>query len=136
MKLQKISLLPAITLVRPQKEAPLLSPTETIIGCILFLLLIMKTKEFVQEIYREADFITTMMLSKEPMESLRDKKEFQSSLRIKEACSAFLNDEDVEPHVDKFLRKEVELKTYEEMEIWGKFTPPEQFIQYDDVDDK
>ena len=38
--------------------------------------------------------------------------------------------------MDKFLRKEVELKTYEEMEIWGKFTPPEQFIQYDDVDDK
>ena len=83
------------------------------------MLLRMKTKEFVQEIYREADFITTMMLSKEPMETLRDKKEFQSSLRIKEACSAFLNDEDVEPHVDKFLRKEVELKTYEEMEIWG-----------------
>ena len=100
------------------------------------MLLRMKTKEFVQEIYREADFITTMMLSKEPMETLRDKKEFQSSLRIKEACSAFLNDEDVDPHVDKFLRKEVELKTYEEMEIWGKFTPPEQFIQYDDVDDK
>ena len=94
------------------------------------------TKEFVKQIYRQADFITTMMLSKESMETLRDKKEFQSSLRIKEACSAFLNDEDVEPHVDKFLRKEVELKTYEEMEIWGKFTPPEQFIQYDDVYDK
>ena len=136
MKLQKNSSLLVIAQVRTKKEAPLLSLTETIIGRVLFLLLRMKTKEFVQEIYREADFITTMMLSTEPMETLRDKKEFQSSLRIKEACSAFLNDEDVEPHVDKFLRKEVELKTYEEMEIWGKFTPPEQFIQYDDVDDK
>ena len=136
MKPQKNSSLLVIAQVRTQKEAPLLSLSETIITRVLFLLLRMKTKEFVQEIYREADFITTMMLSKEPMETLRDKKEFQSSLRIKEACSAFLNDEDVEPHVDKFLRKEVELKTYEEMEIWGKFTPPEQFIQYDDVDDK
>ena len=136
MKPQKNSLLLVIAQVSIQKEAPLLSFSETIITRVLFLLLRMKTKEFVQEIYREADFITTMMLSKEPMETLRDKKEFQSSLRIKEACSAFLNDEDVEPHVDKFLRKEVELKTYEEMEIWGKFTPPEQFIQYDDVDDK
>ena len=56
----------------------------------------------------------------------------QSLAAINKACSAFLNGQDTTPHVDKFLRRQLELDVYEELEIWGKFSPPPQIIEESD----
>lgn len=92
----------------------------------------MTEKELILEIYRETDFITEMMVSKNTLGLAEGMVEFKSAMSVKRACSAFLNGEDVSPYLAKFVRKEMELNTYEEMEIWGKFSPPDQIIKYDD----
>ena len=52
-------------------------------------------------------------------------------MSVKRACSAFENGEEVRPHTRKFVRKELEVNASEELEIWGKFSPPDQTISYD-----
>ncbi len=88
----------------------------------------MKPKDFVLEIFRETDFINESVnwqaLEQEPTASqLRN-----SLLAINKACSAFLNGQETEPHLDKFIRRQLEVDVYEELEIWGKFSPPPQII--------
>tara|TARA_Y100000590_G_scaffold365018_1_gene423675 strand:- start:132 stop:419 length:288 start_codon:yes stop_codon:yes gene_type:complete len=92
----------------------------------------MTGRELILEIYREADFVTEMTLSRCSLEVAEEMIEFQSAMNIKRACSAFLNGEDVNPHTNKFVRKELELNACEELEIWGKFSPPDQIISYDE----
>lgn len=92
----------------------------------------MKPKDFVLEIFRETDFINESVnwdaLAEEPTAS----QVRQSLAAINKACSAFLNGQETEPHVEKFLRKQLETDVYEELEIWGKFSPPPQFIDRGD----
>lgn len=87
----------------------------------------MKSKEFVLEIFRETDFINETVnwdsLSEPAASQLR-----QSITAINKACSAFLNGQDTDDAVGKFLRRSLEVDVYEEFEIWGKFSPPPQFI--------
>ena len=52
-------------------------------------------------------------------------------MSVKRACSAFENGEEVRPHTRKFVRKELEVNASEELEIWGKFSPTDQTISYD-----
>ncbi|MEK9823722.1 MAG: hypothetical protein VW840_16260 [Gammaproteobacteria bacterium] len=89
----------------------------------------MKPKDFVLEIFRETDFINQSVnweaMSAEPTASQLQ----ESLLAINKACSAFLNGQDAEAEVEKFLRSKLELNVYEEFEIWGKFSPPPQFIR-------
>lgn len=94
----------------------------------------MKPKEFVLEVFRETDFLNESVnwdaLASEP-----SAKQLQASLAaINKACSAFLNGQDTEPHVDRFLRRQLEADVYEELEIWGKFSPPPQFIDDSNTD--
>ncbi|MEM7365965.1 MAG: hypothetical protein AAF525_18255, partial [Pseudomonadota bacterium] len=56
----------------------------------------------------------------------------QSIAAINKACSAFLNGQDTEPHIERFMRRQMEVDVYEEFEIWGKFSPPPQIIKHDD----
>ena len=88
----------------------------------------MKAKDFVLEIFRETDFINQSVnwesISEEPTTS----QLHASLLAINKACSAFLNGQDAEVEVDKFMRRKLETDVYEEFEIWGKFSPPPQFI--------
>ena len=42
------------------------------------------------------------------------------------------NGQDTTPHLDQFLRRQLEADVYEELEIWGKFSPPPQFIDHED----
>ena len=91
----------------------------------------MTGRELILEIYREADFVTETALSRGSLESPEETPEFQSAMNIKRACSAFLNGDDVGPHTRKFVRKQLELNACEELEIWGKFSPPDQIISYD-----
>ena len=88
----------------------------------------MKPKEFVLEIFRETDFINESVnwdaIGEEPSaRQLRD-----SLAAIHKACSAFLNGQDTEPHVSQFQRRQLEADVYEELDIWGKFSPPPQFV--------
>ena len=88
----------------------------------------MKAKDFVLEVFRETDFINESV----NWESISD-QETANQLRsaigvINKACSAFLNGQDAQPHVDRFLRSQMEEDVYEEFEIWGKFSPPPQII--------
>ena len=92
----------------------------------------MTGRELILEIFREADFVTEMTLSKHSIESAEQMVEFQSAMSIKRASSAFLNGEEVRPHTRKFVRKELEMNACEELEIWGKFSPPDQIISYDE----
>lgn len=92
----------------------------------------MKPKDFVLEIFRETDFINASVnweaIEKEPTAAdLR-----QALATINKACSAFLNGQDAEPYLAKFLRRRLEEDVYEELEIWGKFSPPPQFISEGD----
>ena len=88
----------------------------------------MKPKNFVLEVFRETDFIDqSVNWDAIPDEPTRDQLR-QSLAAINKACSAFLNGQDTTPHVDKFLRRQLELDVYEELEIWGKFSPPPQII--------
>ena len=92
----------------------------------------MKPKEFILEIFRETDFINESVnweaIADEPTANqLR-----QSLAAINKACSAFVNGQETEPHVSQFLRRQLEADVYEEFEIWGKFSPPPQFIDTGD----
>lgn len=53
----------------------------------------------------------------------------KSLTAINKSCSAFLNGQDTQPHLAKLLRRQLEEDVYEELEIWGKFSPPPQFIR-------
>ena len=88
----------------------------------------MDAKKFILEIYRETDFIKESLTSVAPE---TDSQVKESIAAINKACSAFLNGQDVEPHVERFMRRQMEADVYEEFEIWGKFSPPPQFIQHD-----
>ena len=92
----------------------------------------MDAKALILEIFREADFISETLNQQSSKDAKNKPPELQSASAIKKACGAFLNGQDPTPHVDGFQRKELELNSCEEMEIWGKFTPPPQFITYDD----
>jgi hypothetical protein len=91
----------------------------------------MDAKALILEIFREADFISETLSQKSAEDTKTQSPELLSASAIKKACGAFLNGQDPTPHVDGFQRKELELNSCEEMEIWGKFTPPPQFITYD-----
>ena len=91
----------------------------------------MNAKELILEIFREADFISETLNQRYKDEIKDPSPELRSASAIKRACGAFLNGQDPAPHTDGFQRKELELNSCEEMEIWGKFTPPPQFITYD-----
>jgi hypothetical protein len=91
----------------------------------------MDAKELILEIFREADFISETLSQKTPEGPSNFSPELLSASAIKKACGAFLNGQDPTTHVDGFQRKELELNSCEEMEIWGKFTPPPQFITYE-----
>ena len=93
----------------------------------------MDVRSFVLEIFRETDFVSEAMLSKS-MDASSSIQVKQSIVAINKACSAFLNGEDPEPHLNEFLRRQMEADVYEEFEIWGKFSPPPQFIDYGDDD--
>lgn len=93
--------------------------------------IIMNAKELILEIFREADFISETLSQRTNEEAKDQSPELLSASAIKKACGAFLNGQDPTTHVDGFQRKELELNSCEEMEIWGKFTPPPQFINYD-----
>jgi len=88
----------------------------------------MKPKDFVLEIFRETDFLNQSVnwdaVSGEPTAGQLQ----ESLLAINKACSAFLNGQDTQAATDKFLRRQLEEDVYEELEIWGKFSPPPQFI--------
>lgn len=94
----------------------------------------MKPKDFVLEIFRETDFINESV----NWEAIADQSSAdqlrQSLAAINKACSAFLNGQDTQPHIDQFLRNQLEVDVYEEFEIWGKFSPPPQFIDEGDKD--
>jgi hypothetical protein len=92
----------------------------------------MTGRELIFEIYREADFVTQSTVARFSLETAQEMVEYQSSMNIMRACSAFLNGQDVEPHINKFVRKDLEINACEELEIWGKFSPPDQFINYED----
>ena len=94
----------------------------------------MKPKDFVLEVFRETDFINESV----NWDAITD-DETAAQLRaaigtINKACSAFLNGQDTQPHVDRFLRRQLEEDVYEEFEIWGKFSPPPQIIKEEPQD--
>ncbi len=89
----------------------------------------MDAKKFILEIFRETDFISESFTADS---SGTDDEVKQSIAAINKACSAFLNGQDTEPHIEQFIRRQMEVDVYEEFEIWGKFSPPPQFIKHDD----
>ena len=92
----------------------------------------MKPKDFVLEIFRETDFLNESV-NWEAIEQEPTAVDLRKALAtINKACSAFLNGQDAEAHVGKFLRRQLEEDVYEELEIWGKFSPPPQFIDEGD----
>lgn len=91
----------------------------------------MDVRKFVLEIFRETDFVSESVLSKS-IDATASAQVRQSILAINKACSAFLNGQDPEPHLEQFLRRHMEADVYEEFEIWGKFSPPPQFIDHGD----
>ena len=89
----------------------------------------MDAKKFILEIFRETDFISESMNA----DSFGTDDEVKQSIAaINKACSAFLNGQDTKPHIEQFIRRQMEVDVYEEFEIWGKFSPPPQFIKHDD----
>ncbi|MBJ39664.1 MAG: hypothetical protein CMD83_14565 [Gammaproteobacteria bacterium] len=88
----------------------------------------MDAKALILEIFRETDFINESV----DWDDGSTGQARQSVAAINKACSAFLNGQDVDEHVEKFLRKQLEEDVYEELEIWGKFSPPPQFIDHGD----
>ena len=92
----------------------------------------MKPKDFVLEVLRETDFIN-QSVNWEAIEPEPTASQLQDSLlAINKACSAFLNGQDSQAEVDKFSRRKLEVDVYEEFEIWGKFSPPPQFVREKD----
>ena len=94
----------------------------------------MKPKDFVLEVFRETDFLGESV----NWEAISDDDaavQLRAALgTINKACSAFLNGQDPEPYLDRFLRRQLEVDVYEEFEIWGKFSPPPQIIDEGDKD--
>ena len=91
----------------------------------------MEAKDLILEIFRETDFLMELQGAEHDSEHATETRQ-QSIAAINKACSAFLNGQDFEPYVDKFLRRQMEVDVYEEFEIWGKFSPPPQFIENKD----
>ena len=91
----------------------------------------MDAKALLFEIFRETDFISETLNQRTMGASDEQSVELKSANAIKKACGAFINGQDPEPYLEQFQRKELEVNSCEEMEIWGKFTPPPQFITYD-----
>ena len=91
----------------------------------------MKPKDFILELFRETDFLYET-LDWRKLEKLEDGESLRSALgNLRRACSAYLNGQDVEDAVAQFRRAKLEADVYEELEIWGKFTPPPQIIDHD-----
>jgi hypothetical protein len=93
----------------------------------------MNAKDLILEIFRETDFLMELKSSDHNTADAIESQQ-QSIAAINKACSAFLNGQDFEPHVERFLRRQMEVDVYEEFEIWGKFSPPPQFIDSKDDD--
>ena len=93
----------------------------------------MEAKDLILEIFRETDFLMELKGAEHNTGNSIESQQ-QSIAAINKACSAFLNGQDFEPYVDKFLRRQMEVDVYEEFEIWGKFSPPPQFIENKDDD--
>jgi len=93
----------------------------------------MQPKDLILEIFRETDFLIEMQGAENTAAQLLESQQ-KSIAAINKACSALLNGQDFEPHVEKFLRRQMEVDVYEEFEIWGKFSPPPQFIDNKDSD--
>jgi len=91
----------------------------------------MDAKALIFEIFRETDFISETLDQKSKEANIAHSPELKSAAAIKRACGAFLNGQDPAPYLEDFQRKELEVNSCEEMEIWGKFSPPAQFISYD-----
>ena len=90
----------------------------------------MKPKEFILELFRETDFLYET-LDWRKLEKSEDGESLRSALgNLRRACSAYLNGQDVEDAVARFRRAKLEADVYEELEIWGKFTPPPQIIDH------
>lgn len=92
----------------------------------------MDAKELILEIFRETDFVAESHLAGSTIDETSTEQIQLSIAAINKACSAYLNGQDIEPHTERFLRRSMEEDVYEEMELWGKFSPPPQFIQDDD----
>ena len=91
----------------------------------------MKPKDFILELFRETDFLYES-LDWRKLEGLEDGENLRSALgNLRRACSAYLNGQDVEDAVAQFRRAQLEADVYEELEIWGKFSPPPQIIDHD-----
>lgn len=93
----------------------------------------MQPKDLILEIFRETDFLIEMQGAENTAAQLLESQQ-KSIAAINKACSALLNGQDFETHVEKFLRRQMEVDVYEEFEIWGKFSPPPQFIDNKDSD--
>lgn len=93
----------------------------------------MDAKDLILEIFRETDFLMELKSSDQNTADAIESQQ-QSIAAINKACSAFLNGQDFEPHLERFLRRQMEVDVYEEFEIWGKFSPPPQFIESQDDD--
>ena len=85
----------------------------------------MDAKKLILEIFRETDFISEGLKG----QTADHEQVAQSLAAINKTCSAFLNGQDWEPHMEQFVRRQMETDVYEEFEIWGKFSPPPQFIE-------
>ena len=93
----------------------------------------MEAKDLILEIFRETDFLIELQGSENNTAHTIENQQ-TSIAAINKACSTLLNGQDFVPHVDKFLRRQMEVDVYEEFEIWGKFSPPPQFIERPDDD--
>ena len=90
----------------------------------------MKPKEFILELFRETDFLYET-LDWRKLEKSEDGESLRSALgNLRRTCSAYLNGQDVDDAVARFRRAQLEADVYEELEIWGKFTPPPQIIDH------
>jgi len=90
----------------------------------------MTPKDFILELFRETDFLYET-LDWRKLEKSEDGESLRSALgNLRRACSAYLNGQDVEDAVAQFRRAKLEADVYEELEIWGKFTPPPQIIEH------
>ena len=90
----------------------------------------MKPKDFILELFRETDFLYET-LDWRKLEKSEDGESLRSALgNLRRACSAYLNGQDVEDAVARFRRAQLEADVYEELEIWGEFTPPPQIIDH------
>ncbi|HCD25880.1 MAG TPA: hypothetical protein DER02_00060 [Gammaproteobacteria bacterium] len=95
----------------------------------------MDSKALIFEIYRETEFIKGLILSRMSETEAAKTSEYQSVAAIAAACGAHLNGEALEPYIEHFVRKELETQTVEELDIYGKFSPPPGFVRYSDLEE-